>query len=162
MQVLTLLSSEQFVSCCIRKKGNCFLTALETDLIWLVSVNRELKKQTNHASDLVRIQLNGRFFCSCVKAVCVLCFYTRAMDRGSHGLLHGQKKNPVHNVEQRETAIVLVKLYEYSVNMCQQRQHYFKNDVWKILAVYINIYYLYFVFEIAKIWKVEIFIALKL
>lgn len=32
----------------------------------------------------------------------------------------------VHNVEQRETAIVLVKLYEYSVNMCQQRRHYFK------------------------------------
>lgn len=61
------------------------------------------------------------------------------------------EKNPVHNVEQRETAIVLVKLYEYSVNMCQQRQHYFKNDVWKILAVYINIYYLYFVFEIAEI-----------
>lgn len=61
-----------------------------------------------------------------------------------------EKKIPVHNVEQRQTAVVLVKLYEYSVNMCQQRQHYFKN-VWKILAVYINIYYLYFVFEIAEI-----------
>lgn len=33
----------------------------------------------------------------------------------------------------------------------------------EILAVYINIYYLYFVFEIAEIWKkVEIFIALKI
>lgn len=38
-------------------------------------------------------------------------------------------------------------------NMCQQRRHYFKNYVWKILAVYINIYYLYFVFEIAEIWN---------
>lgn len=45
--------------------------------------------------------------------------------------------------------------------MCQQRQYYFKNDVWKILAVYINIYYLYFVFENADTEKVEIFIAVK-
>lgn len=51
-----------------------------------------------------------------------------------------EKEFLVHNVEQRETAIVLVKLYEYSVNMCQQRQHYFKNYVWRILAVYIDIY----------------------
>lgn len=45
--------------------------------------------------------------------------------------------------------LVLVKLYEYSVNTCQQRRYYFKIYVWEILAVYINIYYLYFVFEIA-------------
>lgn len=72
------------------------------------------------------------------------------------------KRFLIPNVEQRLTAIVLVKLYEYSVNMCQQRRHYFKDYVWKILAVYINIYYLYFVFEIADMEKVEIFIALKI
>lgn len=66
------------------------------------------------------------------------------------------------NIEQWLTAIVPVKLYEYSVNMCQQRQYYFKDYGWKILAVYINIYYLYFVFEIADMEKVEIFIALKI
>lgn len=37
--------------------------------------------------------------------------------------------------------------------MCQQRQYYFKDYVWKILAVYINIYYLYFVFETADMEK---------
>lgn len=37
--------------------------------------------------------------------------------------------------------------------MCQQRRYYFKIYVWKILAVYINIYYLYFVFEIADTGK---------
>lgn len=46
--------------------------------------------------------------------------------------------------------------------MCQQRRYYFKDYVWKILAVYINIYYLYFVLEIADMEKVEIFIALKI
>lgn len=78
-----------------------------------------------------------------------------ARDGGGQGFL-------IPNVERRLTAMVLVKLYEYSVNMCEQRQYYFKNSGWEILAVYINIYYCYFVFEIADTGeKVEIFIAVK-
>lgn len=50
-----------------------------------------------------------------------------------------------------------------TVSICvKQRRYYFKDCVWKILAVYINIYYLYFVFEIANMEKVEIFIALRI
>lgn len=66
----------------------------------------------------------------------------------------GKKTFLIHNVEQRPTAIVIVKLYEYSVNMCQQRQYYFKNHVWKILAVYINIYCTLFLkLQILKRWR---------
>lgn len=50
-----------------------------------------------------------------------MCIYTRAMDLGlrctkQHNRpLCGEKIFLVYNVEQRETGIVLVKLYEYSV-----------------------------------------------
>lgn len=52
---------------------------------------------------------------------------------------------------------------EDGVHMCPQRRYYFKEDGWRILAVYINIYYLYFGFETADMeTKVEIFMGLKI
>lgn len=78
-----------------RERRSCFLTPVETDLVWLLQVKQgTLKKIYIHStSDLVQIKLkNVGFFCSCVKAVCVLCIYTRAMDRAWNGLSWREKK----------------------------------------------------------------------
>lgn len=59
---------------------------------------------------------NVGLFYSCVKAVCVVCIYTRAMVwRSQLDCFMEENIFLVYNVEQRETGIVLVKLYEYSV-----------------------------------------------
>lgn len=122
------------------RRRSCFLTPLEPDLVWPLQVNQgRLKKKKKIQIQSVRSGSNqvknAGFLCSC-RGRSVFCV---SIQRG-WTIFVEEKGFLVHNVEQRETAIVLVKLYEYSVNMCQQRQHYFKNYVWRILAVYIDIY----------------------
>lgn len=130
------LAAGSFFLAALRRRS-CFLTPLEPDLVCSLQVNQGRLKNiqiqsVRSGSNQVK---NAGFLCSC-RGRSVFCVSIQRR----WTIFVEEKEFLVHNVEQRETAIVLVKLYEYSVNMCQQRQHYFKNYVWRILAVYIDIY----------------------
>lgn len=97
-----------------------FWTLTETDLIWLLQEKQGTFSKNPHqsSSDVVQVKFKmlDLLFCSCVKTVCVVWIYTRAMKLYViTQWIALWKKRLVYNVEQRETGIVLVKLYEYSV-----------------------------------------------